>query len=710
MIYFLTKNVDKYSFDNITVTDNEQFCEDVLMNMTFMGYDKEATSLNTILARELLDSWGDDRIQVVVDKTTIPHFGQKVADKYVLHGFSIKYDYTLAKFNGLFIKRVKDAMLAEQRLGLGSGRANTLLATYERRTGKAFPTQKKTRDDFINWPKGQLFEEHHITYSAYDVQVLPEIIAVQDALVSSLNMTFLISIENRLCPILGDMEIEGFYLNEIAWRGLVDENKLKKAKAELALDNILEQMKPLFPTLNGYQFKRIFTEQTNLFFDSKDTSLKTFNYSSSNQVLSLFKAAGLPIPTQTKKDFKLKKKVTKPSIAEQALKEYLILYPTTPFKVFIEALLIYTKIEKLINSFGTRFLVTEFKSSSNKTKLGYKNKITNKVHTVYRQSMTATSRLASGDEQNGYYNSQQLPKQNRYRNCFTLSPEEIAQGYKVCTMDLSGAEVKILASLSGEVKIELMKDIHSELATPAYRKVLSHIMTTNQTVEGRLREIKILLNNTKFECTDEEAQFAYDNYETYTIDKVDTFRLEIRDDFKRVVYGLFYGGTADRISEVLGIPKNWGVMIESSLKESLPKLFNYLETNAKLGVETGIIKFNERTNSRHIFKSYLDAAKYNRQLNKIERSTIERSCKNYPVQGTQSDMIKEGIVNVVEWAQANNIDFTLKLQVHDEIVFKFKEESTVHKVEEIILDTCNKYLVPEIKMHAAYHIALFWEK
>lgn len=710
MIYFLTKNVEQYNnFKEVVVTDDEQMCRNILINLDKMGYDKEATGLNTLLARELLDSWGNEHIQVVVDRQTCkPAFAQELADKFELYGFNIKYDYTLAKFNELDIKRVKDAMLSEKRLGQGSGRKNDLASTYTRRTEKEFPTQKKTRNDFINWPKGQLFEEHHVIYSAYDVQVLPEVMKVQDEIITSLNLNFLIGIENELCPILGDMELEGFYLNEPNWRGLIDDNKKKKALQELKLDAILEQMKPLYPILNGYTFKRTFYEQAALFGEPKDIGLKSFNYSSSNQVLQLFEAAGLPKPKHFVKDAILKKKVWKPSIGESALKDYLIEYPNTPFLEFIDALLIYTKLEKLINSFGLRFLVSEMRTKTS-TKIGYKNPVTGRVHTAYRQCDTATSRLSSGDEENGYYNSQQLPKQNRYRNCFTLSPQEVAEGYKICTLDLSGAEVMILASLSGELKIVQMKDIHSELATPAYRKVLEHIKSTYNESEW-LKNTKSLLSNTKFDCSTEEAEYAIKHSTEYSIDKVDPFRSEIRDDFKRVVYGLFYGGTADRISEVLAIPKEWGKIVEASLREQLPKLFKYLDDNAKVAVETGIIKFNNRTNSRHIFKSYLDAAQFNRQLTNTERSTIERSSKNYPVQGTQSDMVKEGIVMIMRWVKANNIPFVLKLQVHDEIVFKFKEQSTVDMVEKIMLDTCNKYLVPEVKMHAAYHIADYWEK
>lgn len=446
MIYFLTQNVDKYSFNDVIVTDDWIMCRDILLALPECSYDKEATSLNTLLARELLDSWGNEHVQVVVDKTTVKKFGQEIADKFVLYGFNIKYDYTLAKFNGLNITRVKDAMLAEQRLGLGSGRSNSLLSTYERRTNKPFPTQKKIRNDFINWPKGQLFEEHHVIYSAYDCQVLPEIIKEQNRIVRDLEMEYLVDIENRLLPTLGDAEIEGFYMDEPSWRNLIEENKIKKAQQEIKLDAILEQMKPLYPILNNYTFKRIFAEQANLFFEPKDAGFKTFNYSSSNQVLQLFNAAKLPLPQHMVKDAKLKKKVLKASIADDALRDYLIKYPTTPFRNFIEALLIYTKLEKLLNSFGMRFLVSEMRTKT-AMKIGYRNPYTGRVHTTYRQSMTATSRLSSGDEEHGFYNSQQLPKQNRYRNCFTLSPEEKAEGWKICTLDLSGRSKNLLLLL-----------------------------------------------------------------------------------------------------------------------------------------------------------------------------------------------------------------------------------------------------------------------
>lgn len=711
MILFLTKNTKDYTnLSEVIVTDDEDLCRKHLQDLSFYGYDKEATGLNTILATELLDSIGNDETQVVVDKTTTnPSFLQELANKHTFHGANIKYDYCLSKTNGLVIPNVRDVMLADKRMGLGSGRDNDLKSIYERRTHKRFPTQKKTRIDFINWPKGKLFEEHHIVYSAYDVQVLPEIVKVQDELLKHLDMEYIVWIENQLIPILGDMELEGWTINETAWEQLIQDNIKEKAQLEISMDRVLEKLKPIYPILNCYNFKRTFATQGNLFSIGEDVGRKTFNYNSSQQVIKLFEAADLPIPTQNKKDKKVGKKVRKPSISEDALKEYLITIPKTPLKEFIDELLLYKKAEKKLNSFGRRFLVTEIKTKTGR-KMGYKNPVTGKVHTIYRQVDTATARLASGNEDHGYFNSQQLPKNNKYRHCFTLSPQEIEEGWKICTMDLSGAEVIIAASLSGETKVALMKDIHSELATPAYRIILQYIINTYP-YEQQIEQIKILLSNTKLKCTQEEAEYARDNPNTYTIDKTDTFRSEIRDDFKRVVYGLFYGGTATRISEVLNIPLKWGEMVEQSLKSELPILFKYLEDNAKLAKSTGVVKFNKRTNSRHIFSSYLNAARFQRQLSREESGQIERNAKNYPIQGTQADMIKEGMVMIAKWLADNpHIEFRWKMQVHDEIVFMFKDDDIITEISKILTNTCNKYLIEGIEMKEAHHIDFKWHK
>lgn len=443
MIYFLTKGdyslfKDSFLSEGITITQDEEWCKETLLSLPFLGYDKETTSLNTILAKELLDSIGDKTLQVVIDKTTVKaEFLQEIANQRKLHGHNIQYDMSVSLANGLVIKNIYDTMHIEQRLGLGSGRPNNLKDVYERRTGLPFPTSKDVRSEFVNWPEGKRFEAKHIIYSAGDISTLEPIIEVQKRMLELNNMNFLADIENRFTHILSEIEIEGWNINEPEWLALVDLAKKERHECEVEMDSILEQAKEIYPNLNKFVFKRELITQHDLFGGSRDLNPQTFNYSSSQQVLSIFETTGLPIPQKMTKDEVLRKKVLKNSIAEEALNDYLIKYSHSPLKDFIIALQKHAKVVKKISSFGVRFLVSELRTKSG-SKMGYKNPKTGKVHTNYKQCSTDNCRLASGDEEWGYYNSQQLPKDNRYRKCFTLSEQEIADGWKVCTLDLSG--------------------------------------------------------------------------------------------------------------------------------------------------------------------------------------------------------------------------------------------------------------------------------
>lgn len=709
MIYFLTKG--DYQFDGIIVTQDEELCSKILHDLPFLGYDKETTHLNTLIARELLDSIGDRNTQVVIDRTTVnPKFLQELADKRKFWGHNIKYDVSVSLANGLVIRNVGDTMIRDQRLGLGSGRLNNLKDVYERRTGKMFPTSKDIRSEFVNWPENKKFESKHIIYSAGDVATLEDIIEPQSKIITACGMDFLIDIEERFLHILSEIEVEGWYLDKKSWLELIELAKRERYQFEVEMDSILEQLKEVYPKLNEYIFKRELVTQADLFGGAIDLNPQTFNYGSPQQVLEIFKQVDLPIPTQNKKDEKLHKKVVKPSVSEDALNEYLIKYPRTPLRDFIITILKHKKVVKKISSFGERFLVTELRKKDG-TKVGYENKVTGKVHTTYRQCMTDNGRLASGEEDLGFYNSQNLPKENRYRKCFTLSPQEISEGWKICTMDLSGAEAVLAASLSGELKIMQFKDIHSELATPAYVRVLKYIRDSfYDDKEQQVQEALLLLSNTKAKATREFAVHSLENWQTFTINKTDGHLKENRDDFKKVVYGAFYGATSNRIAEVMNIPLPYADLIDKQLRKELPILFKYLDDNAQKAKEQGKITFNTRTNSRHIFKSYLEAAQYGRALTYTEWGEMERASKNYPVSGSQADAIKEAMVEIDDYVKSTGTPFKWKGQVHDEIIFKFKEEGLEHKIAKILTDTCDKYLVEGVHMACDYHVNTYWEK
>jgi DNA polymerase-1 len=264
--------------------------------------------------------------------------------------------------------------------------------------------------------------------------------------------------------------------------------------------------------------------------------------------------------------------------------------------------------------------------------------ITGRLHTVYRQCMTETGRLSCGDSSGaGKPNLQQIPKMKELRRCFGYLP-----GYKILIIDLSSAELVILGSKAQDFNLIKLNegDMHSYLATKSWRKILQN--------------------------------------ETYTVSK--TENEEKRTEFKNVNYGILYGATARKIAETLNVSIDAAQLVMETLGEEIPNTFAYMERVSKEAVSKGYVVFNSRTNSRRWF---VDRSQ--RSIGKIKRAAI-----NSPIQGTQADMIKESMVEVNKMIIENNYDSQLLMQVHDELVFAFKDDEFPEKVKEVMVTTCNK--------------------
>jgi DNA polymerase-1 len=59
--------------------------------------------------------------------------------------------------------------------------------------------------------------------------------------------------------------------------------------------------------------------------------------------------------------------------------------------------------------------------------------------------------------------------------------------------------------------------------------------------------------------------------------------------------------------------------------------------------------------------------------NGMKRQGAERTAINAPMQGTAADIIKRAMITVHGWQQSCDLDVTLLMQVHDELVFEVAE-------------------------------------
>lgn len=748
-IIFLTNKKQTWTHENIEISSNPDSLLQMLGKGELTGLDTENNSLHPIYAIPLLLQFSDGITSWVIDCNNFDiaslHLERFEDNIYLTHNG--QYDYMICKYHHKFSpKKMIDTMVNEQIINRGSGRFNNLDETHWRRLNIILPQPKSTRQAFSKMGKNPEFIPEHILYSAYDPYCLFPILAAQRPIIETYQLERRVfDIASPLISILGDMCLEGFTLNTEKWKQVLDENKQNKYKVECKLDEELRKLSKGVSKLTGGKWTRkrykADGEQSDLFGESLSVANENkhnVSYSSNKDLTTIFNCLNEPIPQVLDKKSD-EYGTMKNSFAEEALEQYKIEYPSSRLITFINHLLEYREIEKEINSFGENFLKSRVRDGKGKKfKRGYLNSVTGKVHTVYKQEFTKNGRLASGDnkKQNkginiGFYNSQQLPKKNKYRNCFTLTQEEIDLGYLIDTLDLSQAELVILASNAKDpILIDILKqgkDLHGYLATIYYTKIIKyildnmsegraydeifHLMKPNRLTESLLKKVdedKFILY-TKDELLEIQKQRTEDCFNNKGV-IVDKKKFpDLRDPAKNVHYGITYGAGKEKIAQTLNIAPHYADLALLGMREAIPQSFIYLDRVAKFGVKHGYIEFNQRTHSRHWFKSWLEAKDYGRQLTGAQRSEIERFCKNVTMSGTQADMIKEAMVNIKTYVTANNIDYKFLLQVHDEIVSKHRTPNLRPTIEKIITDTCNLYL-EGIEMKVEGFTGIFWNK
>jgi DNA polymerase-1 len=77
------------------------------------------------------------------------------------------------------------------------------------------------------------------------------------------------------------------------------------------------------------------------------------------------------------------------------------------------------------------------------------------------------------------------------------------------------------------------------------------------------------------------------------------------------------------------------------------------------------------------------------------RATGERMAINAPIQGTNADIMKLGMIRINDFVEKSKLQNSVKivLQVHDELIYEIKEdvlEDVIKNIEEILIDIIPK--------------------
>lgn len=249
------------------------------------------------------------------------------------------------------------------------------------------------------------------------------------------------------------------------------------------------------------------------------------------------------------------------------------------------------------------------------------NRETNRLHTHYSQTWTATGRMQSNNP-----NLQTIPiRKERGREIrAAFVPRD--KDHLILAADYSQIELRIMADLSKDAgMMEAFvsgTDIHKSTASKVYK-----------------------------------------------VDPDDVSR-EMRDKAKTVNFGIIYGISAFGLQQRLNIPRKEANALIENYFEKYPGVRKYIDETIEFAQEHGYVA--TRTGRRRYIR---DINSRNRTL----KNAAERLAMNSPIQGTAADMLKLAMIKVKRALIDGGFKTKMLLTVHDELVFDMhkSEQETI---------------------------------
>jgi len=240
---------------------------------------------------------------------------------------------------------------------------------------------------------------------------------------------------------------------------------------------------------------------------------------------------------------------------------------------------------------------------------------TGRVHTSYHQAVAATGRLSSSDP-----NLQNIPVRSeegrRIRQAFVAPAGKV-----LLAADYSQIELRIMAHLSSDAGLLQAfyrgQDVHRATAAEVFG-VAPEAVSSEQ-----------------------------------------------RRSAKAINFGLMYGMSAFGLAKQLGIPRGAAQEYIDVYFARYPGVAGYMEDTREQARQQGYV---ETVFGRRLYLPDIKAR--NGQL----RAAAERTAINAPMQGTAADIIKRAMIELHRWLVSDcELDVTMIMQVHDELVFEVAE-------------------------------------
>jgi len=633
MIYYLgPPGLTPDGFEVCTMEDIVKYCS----QQAVLGVDTETEGLDFLSKKLIMFQIGNQHNQYVIDTRiySIEALRDILESRTVLKIFhNVKFDYKFIKqWADITCENIYDTMIAEKVIHCGrQNKSYSLTSLTEYYCGVAL--DKEIRNKFVGMT-GEPFTKYQVVYGAQDVVYLPLIRDDQMIQINNHSLENTLKLENDVALSFADIEFNGIDIDLQKWDEIADISGEEAFRILDKLDAYIEN-DVLF---ESFRSKSI---QTDLFMPVEELRRVDVKWTSPTQVLKVFKTLIADLEDVNGKNL------------------YKHAYSNPIIKDYIE----FKEKMKLFTSYGREFF--KFVKSDGK------------VHTSFNQILN-TGRVSSNSP-----NMQQIPSDNKYRNCF-ITPGE---GWVFVSSDYSSQELCIIAEGAKDPvwlkALNAGEDLHSICAELVYGEEWKNAADDNCAF--------YLHNKQKCNCKAHKS---------------------LRTNVKTINFGLAYGMSAMKLSETLQITFQAAEQLIDKYFKAFPAINKFLKALGNYGKHFGHIKTYSPFSRIRWFDDWSPRLKYQKTSMKT-LGRIERASKNTPIQGTGADMTKKALILIREEIQRNWKDkVKLVMTVHDQIDTICAKECANEWANKMtgLMEDAAKEILPSGLLKADTNITSCWEK
>ena len=623
-----TDAVESNAYTMGTMQDVVDYCADKQV----LGVDTETEGFDWLVKKMIMFQIGDEDRQYVIDTrfVSIEPLRDILESKNIIKIFhNAKFDYKFIKhWAHIECENVYDTFLVERVLSCGRHIGYGLKDLCKRYLNVEL--NKEVRNQFIGL-SGQAYRDDQIVYGAKDVEYLCKLRVLQMPKIEDFKLQNVVDLENKAVLSFADIEYNGINIDRDKWEVIAKASEQEALNMRDKLDGLVKSS----PELSCFVLAHI---QGDLFTPIEEIRKVGIKWTSPTQVLKVFKKLVPELEdVNGKKMYKYRRQHN-----------------------IIDLYVKYKEKMKLATSYGKDFF--KFVSSDGK------------IHTQFNQILD-TGRVASKKP-----NMQQIPADNKFRNCF-LAPD----GWCFVSSDYSSQELNVIAFGSKDPvwidALERGQDLHSVCADLVYGQ---------EWIDTAEDDCNYMKDKSKCKCPKHG---------------------KLRTNVKTINFGLAYGMGPHKLADTLDISIKEAEILINKYFEAFPAIGGFLDKLGNFGKKFGYIKTFPPYNRRRWFPTWFPRI-YKDKSQGFELGSIERASKNTPIQGASADMTKLAMVLIRDYIKMTNAPVKMIMTVHDQIDTicenSYAEQWVVKMTE--LMELAALQVVTNGLLKADTNISKSWEK